>query len=95
MKNQEFNSTDLKKHVLEIAYSFINQIDGDNVIHSWDTKSSIIPDAVANYHLIELLSELNPDVFWHFCNSLFSWLSDGQNGYSTHPFTLDAYTKFC
>jgi hypothetical protein len=95
MKKTDFNSEDLKSHVLEITKSMIIQIESDNVIHSWESDKHTVPDAVANHHLIDLLSELNPKIFHHYCNALFSWLADSNNGYSTHPFTLDSYTKFC
>lgn len=91
----EFNLKDLNQHVLEIANSLINQISNDDAVHSWVTEKNTQPDAVINHHLIDLLSELNSQVFWHYCTSLFSWLSDEKNGYSDHPFTLDSYTKFC
>jgi len=80
---------------MEIANSLINQIANDNVVHSWANEKETQPDAVVNHHLIDLLSELNSQVFWHYCTSLFSWLSNEKNGYSSHPFTLDSYTKFC
>jgi len=91
----EYNLKDLNRHVLEIANSLVNQIANDNAIHTWVTDKDTQPDAVINHHLIELLSEINPQVFWHYCTSLFGWLSDEKNGFSEHPFTLDSYTRFC
>lgn len=95
MKKTDFDPVDLKNHVLEITKSMIIQIESDNVIHSWESDKHTVPDAVINHHLINLLSDLNPNIFYHYCNALFSWLADVNNGYSTHPFTLDSYTKFC
>ena len=92
---ESYKTEDLKKHVLEITHNLINQISFDNSIHTWESEKKVISDAVVNHHLIELLAEINPEIFSHYCNSLFSWLVEPKNGYSAHPFTLDSYTRFC
>jgi len=89
------NLKDLNKHIIEIVNSLINQITDDNTIYTWVSEKEALPDAVINHHLIDLLTELNPQIFWHYCTSLFSWFSDSKNGYDNHPFTLDSFTKFC
>lgn len=92
----ESNQIDnLKFHVIQIASSMIHQISSSNTIQSLDNDQSVFPDAVSNHHLIEILSMLNSDVFIHYCQTLFKWLSEPKNGYLDHPFTLDSYTNFC
>jgi hypothetical protein len=85
----------LKTHVLEISAYLINEISAGDTILNLEPDGSVIPDAVSNHHLIELLCKMDPNIFMHYCLTLFKWLSDSSNGYSDHPFTLDSYTNFC
>ena len=91
----EKHLSNLRIHLIQIANSFISEISEDNSILALDEGDSVVPEAVCNHHLIELLSQLNPAIFMHYCESLFKWLADPSNGYSQHPFTLDSYTNFC
>ena len=85
----------LQFHIIQIATSFINEISEDNTILVLDINGAVVPEPVCNHHLIDLLSQLNSNVFNFYCESLFMWLADQKNGYSGHPFTLDSYTLFC
>lgn len=85
----------LHSHLFHIANSFIGEISADNSILALHSDDKVVPEPVCNHHLIELLSLMNPAVFIHYCESLFTWLAKPENGYSAHPFTLDSYTIFC
>ena len=93
MKPDQINN--LCAHILKISASFIQKISPANVILSLDEVNSVHADAVSNHHLIELLAQLNPHIFAHFCEALFQWLSNPENGLADHPFTLDSLTYFC
>ena len=93
MNNKEVMN--LKAHVLQITSTLINEISSDDTILSLNEDGSVSPDAVSNHHLIELLGNIDVEIFSHFCHTLFSWLSNSSNGYSDHPFTLDSYATLC
>lgn len=85
----------LGTHIIQIAATFINELSEDNVIYSLDPDDSSHPDAAACHHLLELLCELDQNIFNHYCEEIFQWLADPKNHYSGHPFTLDSYTRLC
>jgi hypothetical protein len=93
MNDRQTNN--LKTHVVQIASSMIGQITVEDTIMTLNPNNSISPDAASNHHLIEILSKMDSGIFIHYCLTLFRWLSNPENGYSDHPFTLDSYTNFC
>lgn len=79
-------------HLTNIAFSLINQFTEKGVILTQD-DSHVEEDIVSTHHSIELLKELNINVFLYYIENTIGYMTDPKNRALSSLFTVDTLSQ--
>lgn len=80
----------LRSHTEQICLALIREANPDGIIRTENSDGTTSSDIPASFHLAEVLSHLSSEIFFAGVVSVGDWLMNPANGFSQHPFALNA-----